>query len=98
MAHGAYGFLARAALPQGHFLLGSRVQTRSPNLLDQVLDFGGIGARSLVLFGNLDCSPLPQACVADDFESYVGECTDLQSHQPRANPNPRRQWPPSTVP
>ena len=34
------------------FLFGSRLHIRSSNLLDQILDFGGIGARSLVLFGH----------------------------------------------
>jgi hypothetical protein len=34
------------------FLFGSRVQIRSSNLLDQILDFGGIGSWGLVPFGH----------------------------------------------
>src|SRR5262249_44444609 len=35
-----------------YFLFGAWLQIRSSNLLDQILDFGGIGARRLVLFGH----------------------------------------------
>ena len=35
---------------------------------------------------------LPQACIADDFESCVGECNDLLSHQLRADRSISTDW------
>jgi hypothetical protein len=40
-----------------YFLFGAWFQIRSANLLDQILDFGGIGFRNFSPLANLDQSP-----------------------------------------